>query len=367
MYDVIVAGAGPGGSMAAMKCAQQGLKTLLLERQALPRDKVCTGMLMGPMANTLIAQEFGDLPPHVLTTPPRLDGIKLLVPGAEPATIERPIPIGWRKDLDYWMTQRAMEAGVEVRDGVRLAGIAETPQGYSVQVSSQGRTEHNEASFVIGADGGNSASRKALFPGLEVKYLQALREVYQAEFPAGLERGYIYFVVPPQYMPLYWCTHQKGDTLVLELAGRMDDTRAMMDGARELLSQDYGLDLEGKLKWKDGCLEPLLHRDLLSGTFPPARGNALLVGDAGGFTLPVSGEGIGTALQSAMVAAASVAEARKTNRKAEEFYLQGIKGLLEGLKGLYDATKNIRQEAAKGPEHLTRALEQAWRQTLELK
>ena len=44
MYDVIVSGAGPGGSMAAMKCAQQGLKVLLLERQALPRDKVCTGM-----------------------------------------------------------------------------------------------------------------------------------------------------------------------------------------------------------------------------------------------------------------------------------------------------------------------------------
>jgi menaquinone-9 beta-reductase len=39
--DVIVVGAGPGGSAAAYHCAKHGLNTLLLEKSQFPREKVC--------------------------------------------------------------------------------------------------------------------------------------------------------------------------------------------------------------------------------------------------------------------------------------------------------------------------------------
>ena len=54
MADVIVVGAGPAGSAAAKRCAEYGLDTLILEKRRLPRDKVCSGMIMGPAAHTLI-------------------------------------------------------------------------------------------------------------------------------------------------------------------------------------------------------------------------------------------------------------------------------------------------------------------------
>jgi len=41
MYDVIVAGAGPAGSTAARLCAEHGLRTLLLEKERIPREKPC--------------------------------------------------------------------------------------------------------------------------------------------------------------------------------------------------------------------------------------------------------------------------------------------------------------------------------------
>ena len=46
MFDVLVAGAGPGGSVAAKRCAELGLKTLLVERRRLPRDKEATLQLI---------------------------------------------------------------------------------------------------------------------------------------------------------------------------------------------------------------------------------------------------------------------------------------------------------------------------------
>ena len=39
--DVIVVGAGPGGSAAAYHMARHGLRVLLLEKTEFPREKVC--------------------------------------------------------------------------------------------------------------------------------------------------------------------------------------------------------------------------------------------------------------------------------------------------------------------------------------
>ncbi len=80
MLDVIIVGAGPAGSAFAIKCVGHGLKTLVLEMSKLPRDKVCSRMIMGPVAYTLIKQEFGGLPERILSSPYYLSGYMFHVP-----------------------------------------------------------------------------------------------------------------------------------------------------------------------------------------------------------------------------------------------------------------------------------------------
>ena len=101
MADVIVVGAGPAGSAAAKRCAEHGLDTLILEKRRLPRDKVCSGMIMGPVAHTLVKQEFGDIPETVLSQPNHLNGYIFHVPGAGSQNLDNFTPLTWRRNLDY--------------------------------------------------------------------------------------------------------------------------------------------------------------------------------------------------------------------------------------------------------------------------
>ena len=41
MFDVAIVGSGPAGAACATFCARAGLRTLLLEREIFPREKVC--------------------------------------------------------------------------------------------------------------------------------------------------------------------------------------------------------------------------------------------------------------------------------------------------------------------------------------
>ena len=43
MYDMIIAGGGPAGAVAAERAAKKGLSVLVLEKETYPRDKTCGG------------------------------------------------------------------------------------------------------------------------------------------------------------------------------------------------------------------------------------------------------------------------------------------------------------------------------------
>ncbi len=45
MYDLVVVGGGPAGSTCAREAALRGLRVLLIEKERLPRNKLCGGAL----------------------------------------------------------------------------------------------------------------------------------------------------------------------------------------------------------------------------------------------------------------------------------------------------------------------------------
>ena len=329
--DVVVVGAGPAGSAAAKKCADYGLKILMLEKRQLPRDKVCSGMVMGPVAYTLIKQEFGDIPDAVLSQPRRLNGIAFHVPGVGSKKLENDTLLTWRRNLDYWMNQQAQHSGAEIWQDARVVGLKDAGQGFLVRIKRGGEEYEIETKFLIGADGAISTVRKFLFPDFRVRYAPIYQECYSGELE--LDKEYIHWFYPIERSPKSFTAHHKDNLIILDVSGGGGQARENMGWWKDFLCKNYQFNYDPEPVLRGGCLEPVLYRELTSNTFSPAKGNALLVGDAAGFLLPVSGEGIGTALQSGLFSADSVKEALESGKQPDKIYSARIETIISAFKG----------------------------------
>jgi len=359
MYDVIVVGGGPGGSVTAKRCAQAGFKTVLIERKRLPRDKVCSGMVMGAWAHDIIEQEFGTIPQEILVDPCYLSGHMIHVSEVQPQVILCKTPLAWRKDLDFWMNQKAQEDSVEIWDGAKVVQVAQKNGACTVTMIQRETTQELKSRFVIGADGAASVIRKSLFPGLKVRYSVPMRECYEGAL--DIDKNYFHWFFPKcRSRPRFGLNH-KGDFFLIEGSG----IKELRNEIIQILAK-YGFNTRSKAIWKDGCLIPRLHEALITGSFSPAQGNILLIGDAAGLLFPITFEGIGTALKSGILAADSVARSVKEGREPAGIYLQELKSILKTIRRLHSRNKNLEQEATKGGAELSKALKSAYGETLKV-
>ena len=359
VFDVVVVGAGPGGAAAAKRCADRGLNTLLIEKKELPRDKVCSGMIMGQWALKIIRQEFGSIPPSVLTDPPLLSGHRFYVGSMEPEELKWPTALSWRKNLDFWMVQGAVKSGVTLKDGVRVAGIRPENGGCRVSLQDAEKTEELRARFVIGADGAASMVRRSIFPELKVRFSGPIRECYRGALDLDKELFHWFF---PKSLPRpRFNVNHKDDLFLIEGSG----LKELRKEIGETLSR-YGFDPDSQPIWKDGCSIALLHDDLLSGAFQPAKGNVLLIGDAAGLILPITFEGIGSALKSGIQAAEAIVKFFGHEEPAVPTYLKSLKPILETIGQLCRVQEALKTASNSGPEFLAKALRDAYKETLTI-
>ena len=100
--------------------------------------------------------------------------------------------------------------------------------------------------------------------------------------------------------------------------------------------------------------------------FFPARGNILLIGDAAGLLLPITLEGIGTALKSGLLAAEAIGRSAKSGLEAGAAYLRALKPVLEIIESLGGLQERLAETAPADAGVLARAIKEAYERTLTL-
>jgi menaquinone-9 beta-reductase len=313
MVDVLIAGAGPAGSMAAIQLARAGARVLLVDRARFPRDKLC-GDTVNPGAMRIL--DRAGLRARVEAASRPLAG--MLLTGHGGVHVRGTYGRGLfaraltRRVLDQLLVDAAIAAGAQFQDGVRVdrAMVEETGGRLAVRGAvlcgvagrgiAAGRRMRVPAQITIAADGRHSTLAFGL--GL-ASHPPAPRRWAVGAYLEGIEglgdvgemhvRGPHYIGVAPV-----------GDAGLANVCLVTPERDGFANPARLLEARIAADPLLGPRAARARRVTPPA---ILGPLATDARGaglpGLLLAGDAAGFVDPITGDGLRFAMRGAELAA----------------------------------------------------------------
>ncbi|WP_462185651.1 geranylgeranyl reductase family protein, partial [Frankia sp. CcWB2] len=169
--DVIVVGAGPGGSSAAYHLASAGLDVLLLEKTTFPREKVCGDGLTPRAVRSLVDMGLDTSPVAGWARNRGLriigGGVRLELPWPELASWPDYGLVRPRLDFDDLLACHAVKVGARLHEGTAVTGpLLDERTGRVVGVHARTGTDRTSVTFraplVVAADGNSARIALAL-------------------------------------------------------------------------------------------------------------------------------------------------------------------------------------------------------------
>lgn len=306
-------GAGPAGTAAATVLARAGRRVVVADKAEFPRDKCC-----GDGLTTLALRmlERIDFDPGVVASWRIVDSAWLRSPSGR--EVELPLPrgrgqyaaIAARLQLDNELVKHARAAGADIREGLGFSHLTPNYSGGTPTATVHfANGEPIAAAHVIAADGMWSPVRKAMGLG-DTGYLgewHAFRQYADNVTGPAAHRLYVWFETA--LLPGYAWSFPLADGRVNIGFGILrDGKRHVRDMKREwadLLSQRHIVDALGP---GFGLVDRHTAWPIPAGITDAvlSSGNVLFVGDAARATDALTGEGIGQALETGILAAEAI-------------------------------------------------------------
>jgi menaquinone-9 beta-reductase len=310
--DALIAGGGPAGSACAWKLHQAGLDVVVVDGATFPRDKVCAGWI----TPQVVAELRFDVDEYQRgRTFQPITGFRTGIIGCGreiETTYPSPVSFGIRRcEFDHYLLERSK---ARLRLGTRISSIRNDGGQWVVN-------ESVKAPMLVGAGGHFCPVARLLNESLEGAPLVVAQE---AEFAIAPDEA-ASFTTAPETPELYfsrdlrgygWCFRKQGHINVG--FGRLDCNGLPKATAEFLafLKTTSKIPHDASWRWRG-------HAYLLS--TPPRRrlidAGVILVGDAAGLAYPQSGEGIRPAIESGLMAAATViaADGRYTRARLAQY------------------------------------------------
>src|ERR1700728_3109358 len=301
-WDAMVVGAGPAGCAAAWDLATAGRAVLLLDKAEFPRHKACAG---GLTRKSLRALRYS-VTPVVRET---VSAIVVEKSRAEAATLTSRNPVcamTVRQELDEYCLQQTLAAGAQFERIGAITGIDVDGDGVVLRTTEadyRGR-------FLIGADGVHSRVRQFVFGENVGWFRRGFALEAEVRSAAGNGTDLVFDLAPVRQG--YGWIFPKRDHVNVGLYTESAEERVDRSRLEHYIRERLG----------DATVGKITGQYLGFGAErAPARGaRVFLVGDAGGFADPLTGEGIYGAIASGQAAAAAIDGELRGRMKAEEVF-----------------------------------------------
>ena len=322
-YDVVIVGAGPGGTATAMFLAKQGIRSVMIDKASFPRDKICGDALSGKVTEVLRKLDPAvvdriDADEHHLSS----YGVVFVAPNTKALHVpfkkdytqadQAPGFIAKRLDFDHFMVKEAMKyEECELWENTEVREYELQKDGYLLKDKSG--NEIVKTKLIIACDGAHSKFGRQV-GGIKMEpshYCAGLRAYYKGV--KGLHQdNFIELHFLKDFLPGYfWIFPLPNGMANVGVGMRSDKVSAKNVNLKQRMLeiiQDYpelkdrfeGAEPVGKVQ---GYGLPLgSKKRSISGE------RYMLVGDAGSLIDPFTGEGIGNAMMSGMFAAQHAAK-----------------------------------------------------------
>ncbi|MFM9037370.1 MAG: geranylgeranyl reductase family protein [Actinomycetota bacterium] len=309
--DLLIIGAGPAGTSAAIMAARAGLDVVVVDKARFPRDKCC-----GDGLTTLALRQLHALGFDPSTVPSWRDVDAAWLRSPSGREVRLPLPtegrfaaVTPRVELDAALVDLARESGARVVEDTSFESIEASEDRVTVRLRAESVVSDMTADWVIAADGMWSPVRKALgvsTPGYLGEWHAFRQYARNVQGPAR-DRLIVWF--DEDLLPGYaWSFPLPGNRVNVGFGILRDGERRVQDMKDlwvDLLRRPHivaalgeGFELEGRhTAWPI----PARIDEAVTGA-----GRVLFVGDAAMATDALTGEGIGQALLTGVEATKAV-------------------------------------------------------------
>jgi geranylgeranyl reductase family protein len=309
IYDVVIVGAGPGGSAAATFLARKGVKVLLLDRAMFPRNKTC-GDGLTPRAVAAI-ERLGVLE-QVINVSQRIGYAKVIAPnGGEiiSSIADTNIEEGAymlaapRLELDHILVENAILSGATLVEGCKVNAIENNADGVIVKGSVKRKTHNFRAKYAVIATGANMGLlKKQGFLETTPNPIIAARAYYEG---ANYDRDFFNFhfneVTLPGYGWVFPLANNKINVGVGVIPGKSKKQHDIKSLYHDFANRPYMKKVLSDATLLGEVQSYPIRTDFMTATLYQQR--TLLIGEAAGLVNPLTGEGIDYALECGEIAA----------------------------------------------------------------
>ena len=333
MHDVIVAGAGPAGNMAAMRLAEAGRDVLVLDWRHRIGDKLCTG---------IIGREcFDRFRPEPETIFHEARSARVFSPSGASYRFQRDRPEAYVIDRVAFvasLSRRAEHAGASYVLGGKVVGISTNGRGVNVETAGpNGSRTHSARALVIASGFGTPLLKMVGLSGGDS--LQHMIGCQAKVTAPGLVETEVYLGSALAPGSFAWLVPLRGPTA---LAGMVSQERGggHMDRFLDMLREGGRIDSVADQPRRWGIpIEPL----------PKTFGDRVVVaGDAAGLAKPTTGGGIYYSLLSGEIAAEVMSDALT----ADDLSAEALAAYESRWRGVFGAELDVGYLARKAFEYL---------------